>query len=283
MSEIKISVMNAPEHFTASLGRGKLAADFDGMPSRPCHQIQPVTGAYPTRYGLFLWYPMSAQPPHHQKASFHNTSLRLFAAIGCLVLAGCATQSDPQRLALTAPSETEFPLVGDRHLRSQYLNKVSSDPLGAYLAANDLVNRPHATGLASTALNYLGIKYRLGGNTPSQGFDCSGLVRYAAEQSLGLKLPRRSAEMARLGESIKRSELERGDLVFFNTLGKRFSHVGIYLGDGKFVHAPRTGSKVRVESMNISYWQKRYNGARRLAGLAADTQTAERITKVAAK
>jgi len=225
---------------------------------------------------------MSAQPPHHQKASLFNTPLRLFAAAGCLVLAGCATQSDPQRLSLSdTAAEAEFPLVGDRHLRSQYLTKVSSDPLGAYLAANDLVNRPQTTGLASTALNYLGINYRLGGNTPSQGFDCSGLVRYAAEKSLGLKLPRRSAEMARLGESIKRNELERGDLVFFNTLGKRFSHVGIYLGDGKFVHAPRTGAKVRVESMNISYWQKRYNGARRLAGLAAGTSTAERITKIA--
>lgn len=88
-----------------------------------------------------------------------------------------------------------------------------------------------------------------------------------AEKSLGLQLPRRSAEMARLGQSIKRNELQKGDLVFFNTSGKRNSHVGIYLGDNKFVHAPSTGSVVRVEDMTIAYWNKRYNGARRLASV----------------
>lgn len=158
-------------------------------------------------------------------------------------------------------------LIGDRSHRDQYLADVRSDPLGAYLSASDKMSRPqgHTRGLASTALSYLGIKYRFGGNSPAQGFDCSGLVRYAAEKSLGLKLPRRSSEMARLGQSVKRDELERGDLVFFNTRGHRFSHVGIYLGEGKFVHAPSTGSRVRVEDMNIGYWKKRYNGARRLA------------------
>ena len=228
---------------------------------------------------------MSAQPPHHQKASipsFFVPSLRLLTATACLVLVGCATQGDSQQMADLNEGENSF-LVGDRSLRSQYLAHVSSDPLGAYLAAADQVSRPHTRGLATTALTYLGINYRFGGNSPSQGFDCSGLVRYAAEKSLGLKLPRRSAEMARLGESIKRNDLERGDLVFFNTRGQRFSHVGIYVGDGKFVHAPSTGSKVRVEDMNIGYWQKRYNGARRLATKAIGTDTAENIRKVAAK
>src|SRR5690606_26993730 len=121
------------------------------------------------------------------------------------------------------------------------------------------------SALASTALSVLGIKYLYGGDTPDTGFDCSGLVTYAAEKSLGLKLPRTSADQAKLGQSIKRDELKTGDLVFFNTRGRRFSHVGIYLGDRKFVHAPRTGSVVRIESMDVSYWQKRYNGARRLA------------------
>jgi cell wall-associated NlpC family hydrolase len=111
----------------------------------------------------------------------------------------------------------------------------------------------------------LGIKYRFGGETPNTGFDCSGLVSYAAEKSLGLKLPRSSAEMAREGESVKTSELRKGDLVFFNTRGHRNSHVGIYLGNKQFVHAPRAGAVVRVESMDIAYWKKRYNGARRLA------------------
>ena len=192
-------------------------------------------------------------------------SLVSLAAVSLIILAGCATQSESYQLA--GPDEIDSPsfLLGNRGARSQYLADVRSDPLGAYLAARDRVSRPNTTGLATTALTYLGIKYRFGGNTPSQGFDCSGLVRYAAEKSLGLKLPRRSAEMARLGEAIKKAELERGDLVFFNTRGPRISHVGIYLGDGKFVHAPSTGSKVRVESMDIAYWKKRYNGARRLA------------------
>ena len=221
---------------------------------------------------------MSAQPPHDWNADLLKLAglrrLRLLTAAACVVLAGCATQESYQ---LAGPADTD-PLtsVGDRSLRSQYLANVRSDPLGAYLAAQQQVSRPQGTsshaqprGLASTALNYLGIKYRFGGDTPNSGFDCSGLVRYAAEKSLGLKLPRRSAEMARLGQSIKRNELERGDLVFFNTRGHRFSHVGIYLGEGKFVHAPSTGSKVRVESLNIGYWSKRYNGARRLAANGA--------------
>lgn len=198
-------------------------------------------------------------------------------AAACVVLAGCATQESYQ---LAGPDSLR---MVDRDLRSQYLANVRSDPLGAYLAAQDKVSRPAAPprNLASTALNYLGINYRFGGDTPSSGFDCSGLVRYAAEKSLGLKLPRRSAEMARLGESIKRNQLERGDLVFFNTRGQRFSHVGIYLGDNKFVHAPSTGSKVRVEDMTIGYWKKRYNGARRLAASPVQNKAGRGVQKVA--
>lgn len=229
---------------------------------------------------------MSAQPPHPDSLQAAGTTnfFRVLLAAACLVLAGCATQNDTQQLAGPGTGEPSF-LVNDRASRSHYLNHVSSDPLGAYLAATEKINRPQAHGLASTALTYLGIKYRFGGNSPSQGFDCSGLVRYAAEKSLGLKLPRSSSEMARLGESIKKSELERGDLVFFNTRGKRFSHVGIYLGDGKFVHAPSTGSKVRVEDMNIAYWKKRYNGARRLgAELASnDSPATEPRRRLASK
>jgi len=122
---------------------------------------------------------------------------------------------------------------------------------------------PDARELARAALTQLGIKYRYGGKAPSTGFDCSGLVVYAAEQSLGLKLPHHAASLAQLGLSVKRTELREGDLVFFNTRGRRFSHMGIYLGENRFVHAPRTGAVVRVERMT-AYWQKRYNGARRL-------------------
>lgn len=228
---------------------------------------------------------MSAQPPHYKSSrptQRAGASFRLLTAAASVILAGCATQGTEQTAGLDG-NEDRF-LVVDRSVRSQYLSNVSSDPLGAYLAAAEKMNRPsqQPRELASAALTYLGIKYRFGGDSPTQGFDCSGLVRYAAEKSLGLKLPRRSSEMARLGESIKRSELERGDLVFFNTRGQRFSHVGIYVGGGKFVHAPSSGSKVRVEDMNIGYWKKRYNGARRLATDFA-SNNAKTVKKVAAK
>ena len=114
------------------------------------------------------------------------------------------------------------------------------------------------------ALSLLGVNYRFGGNSPASGLDCSGLVRLVYSEVTGLILPRRSDEMSRVGGSIDKSELQPGDLVFFNTLRMPFSHVGIFIGNGQFVHSPSSGSTVRVENMNLSYWQSRFNGARRL-------------------
>ncbi|MGR4871732.1 C40 family peptidase [Variovorax sp. LARHSF232] len=118
--------------------------------------------------------------------------------------------------------------------------------------------------LVTGALGFLGVPYRRGGNTAETGLDCSGLVRAVYNQTLGLVLPRRAEEQAAATEKIDRSELKPGDLVFFNTMRRAFSHVGVYIGDGKFVHAPRTGASVRIEDMNGSYWQRRFNGARRV-------------------
>lgn len=191
--------------------------------------------------------------------SWLNTrSIAIFATLSLsTVLAGCATTQS------TTSS-----------LRNTYQAQATADPLGAYLAANEFgasyssgrgYDQPAGTrAMASTAMKHLGVKYKFGGDEPTTGFDCSGLVIYAAEKSLGLKLPRSSAEIARLGVPVDKRELKKGDLVFFNTLGQRFSHVGIYLGNDQFVHAPRAGSVVRVEDMNMAYWKKRYNGARRL-------------------
>lgn len=186
-----------------------------------------------------------------------------------VVLAGCATTN-----------KNEYASTSSTHmLRDNYLSRTTSDPLGAYLTSksNASYSQPEQINKSFTriALNMLGTKYRLGGGTPNTGFDCSGLVIYAAEKSLGLKLPRRAAEIAREGQAVKRTELKKGDLVFFNTLGSRNSHVGIYLGDQKFVHAPRSGAVVRVESMDIAYWRKRYNGARRLAAPRDTDQLAD--------
>ena len=113
-------------------------------------------------------------------------------------------------------------------------------------------------------LKLVGVRYRFGGNDEDSGLDCSGFVRLVFKNSLGTHLPRTAAEMSQLGQRIDTSQLKPGDLVFFNTMRRTFSHVGIYLGDNHFLHAPRTGAEVRVESMEDIYWIKRYNGARRV-------------------
>lgn len=118
--------------------------------------------------------------------------------------------------------------------------------------------------LVDQALSYLGIRYRFGGASPETGLDCSGLVLNVFRNAVGLDLPRTAREMAGLGDKIGRQDLKPGDLVFFNTMRRTFSHVGIYLGDGKFVHAPARGGKVRVENISDRYWTQRFNGARRL-------------------
>lgn len=124
--------------------------------------------------------------------------------------------------------------------------------------------------LVTTAMGFIGVPYRRGGNSAETGFDCSGLVRTIYEQAKGLVLPRRANEQAAATETIEKKDLQPGDLVFFNTMRRAFSHVGIYLGDGKFIHAPRSGAQVRVEDMRTSYWQRRFNGARRVALDEAD-------------
>jgi len=185
------------------------------------------------------------------------------ALVACALLAGCAGQPG-------GDAQADAGQALDGHY--------GDDPIGALLQRSPHTrtaarHRPadppdeaaaSAAPIADTALQMLGIRYRWGGDDPSTGFDCSGLVAYAAEQSLGLRLPRRADEIAQVGTSVKRSELQAGDLVFFNTMGRRYSHVGIYLGKNRFVHAPSSGGVVRVERMDMHYWAKRYNGARRL-------------------
>jgi cell wall-associated NlpC family hydrolase len=113
-------------------------------------------------------------------------------------------------------------------------------------------------------LKLVGVRYKLGGNTEETGLDCSGFVRMVFKDTVGSQLPRTAAEMSQLGQRIDASQLKPGDLVFFNTMRRAFSHVGIYLGDNTFMHAPRTGAEIRVENMDSDYWVKRYNGARRI-------------------
>ena len=113
-------------------------------------------------------------------------------------------------------------------------------------------------------LKLVGVRYRLGGSNEDSGLDCSGFVQLVFKDSIGAALPRTAREMSEVGQRIDSSQLKPGDLVFFNTMRRTFSHVGIYLGDNHFLHAPRSGAEVRVENMENSYWTQRYNGARRI-------------------
>jgi cell wall-associated NlpC family hydrolase len=115
---------------------------------------------------------------------------------------------------------------------------------------------------------YLDRPYQAGGQSAETGFDCSGFTRHVFGQVLGIDLPRSAEDQAQaplLQTVASRGGLQAGDLVFFNTQRKTFSHVGIYLGDGRFIHAPRSGAQVRIESMSATYWSRRYTGARRIA------------------
>ena len=127
--------------------------------------------------------------------------------------------------------------------------------------------------LVVDAMGFIGVPYRRGGSTADSGFDCSGFVRSVYQQSIGLLLPRKAEEQASATHHIAKSELKPGDLVFFNTMRRAFSHVGIYVGGGKFIHSPRPGGEVRVDNMGQSYWQQRFDGARRVLA-DASTQTA---------
>ncbi len=119
-------------------------------------------------------------------------------------------------------------------------------------------------GVVDRAMTYIGVPYRLGGNDPKVGFDCSGFVTYVYRNTLGMVLPRTARQLATVGVGIAREELQPGDLVFFNTRGSPNSHVGIYLGDSKFVHAPRTRTLVRIDSLDDPAYARRYDGARRI-------------------
>jgi len=182
------------------------------------------------------------------------------AAIGIAIACGATVSNgvladtvfkDPDaRIGARVESADAHP-EGKRGLLSSVMNSTSN----VASKAGDLV---------MNALGLIGVRYRFGGNSPESGLDCSGFVRYVFNDTFGFMLPRRSVEMSQVGTTVAVNELRPGDLVFFNTMRHTFSHVGIYIGDNKFVHAPSTGSKIRVDDMRASYWVTRYNGARRI-------------------
>jgi cell wall-associated NlpC family hydrolase len=152
-------------------------------------------------------------------------------------------------LLVSAPARADEPIVVPPPLQVSFVDRATA-------TAQDAIDQ---------AMDLLGIRYRRGGSTPEAGFDCSGFVSHVFREGLGMVLPRSSKEMSKSGEVVSRDELRPGDLVFFNTMRRAFSHVGIYLGDNQFVHAPRTGGRVRIEDLRDGYWMKRFNGARRIS------------------
>ncbi|MBG8729903.1 peptidoglycan endopeptidase [Neisseria meningitidis] len=123
----------------------------------------------------------------------------------------------------------------------------------------------NADELIGNAMGLLGIAYRYGGTSVSTGFDCSGFMQHIFKRAMGINLPRTSAEQARMGTPVARSELQPGDMVFFRTLGgSRISHVGLYIGNNRFIHAPRTGKNIEITSLSHKYWSGKYAFARRV-------------------
>ena len=171
-------------------------------------------------------------------------------------------------VAVSAPVEDDLDrMLKERGLINQITDQLSQQIANQFSGPLQTARSTFggkASELVIQAMGLLGVPYKRGGMSEEKGFDCSGFVRHMFEKSVGLVLPRRAEEQAKVTEEINRSELKPGDLVFFNTMKRTFSHVGIYVGDGKFIHAPRPGKAVRVDDMREAYWQKRFNGARRV-------------------
>ena len=158
-------------------------------------------------------------------------------------------------IAMAAPSDDMGSFLVDKGLLTQIGDQIGQVGHSVGEKASELV---------VNAMGFLGVPYRRGGNTLETGFDCSGFVRAMYQQTVGLILPRSADQQAAATQTIEKGELRPGDLVFFNTMRRAFSHVGIYIGDNKFIHSPRSGAEVRVEDMRLGYWQTRFNGARRV-------------------
>lgn len=161
-------------------------------------------------------------------------AIHLLLVLSLAVLAGCASapQSPPAQAPLPAP------------------------PAAATSSYND--------DLLFHAFTLVGTPYRWGGNSPEMGFDCSGLINYVFRETAGLSLPRTTAGLSQLPDKAPAKALRPGDLLLFATRGKQVDHAGIYVGDGRFLHAPSTGGRVRIDDLQASYWQRSFNSARRV-------------------
>lgn len=204
---------------------------------------------------------ISKQPDNGVSAAFGDffslRALALALAVSALVIPGLsiATNTDSIDPASLVAPPTPQPSVLERMEKN--LREVGERAKNA------------ASEISKTALGLIGVDYKFGGNSPDTGLDCSGFVRYVFQHATGISLPRSAREQAKVGKVVNKNQLEPGDLVFFNTRRFQFSHVGVYLGDNRFIHAPSRGGSVEVVRLDNAYWQKTFNGARRVIGAVA--------------
>ena len=175
----------------------------------------------------------------------------LYAVLFSSLLAGCGGYGS------SLPAPVEEPALARSPARS------GASPARPGLPVQRAA--PEQSEMLFQVLSSIGVDYKYGGNSHASGFDCSGLVAHVFREGYGVTLPRNTYGQSQAGSPVSPDELQPGDLVFYNTLDRPYSHVGIYLGDGRFIHAPKTGAAVRIESLKSNYWSKRWNGARRIS------------------
>lgn len=219
--------------------------------------------------------PVTKPTPLFPSARRAACALAVVLAAGFVTTGHAAPESSPAAAPTSPAADSVTSLLIERGL------------LPASSAAVVQSVRDKASDLVMSAMNFLGVPYRRGGTSEQDGFDCSGFTRHIFELSIGRVLPRRADEQAKTPDlsKVAREELKPGDLVFFNTMRRTFSHVGIYLGENKFIHAPRPGGEVRIEDMREAYWAKRFTGARRapeMDGLEATLQQGLKQIRAAA-
>lgn len=189
---------------------------------------------------------------------------------GFVFLMISASWADPDPLAQLIK---EKQLDQQDSLIFQRMANESYRSTGESSSSSRAISKSDADELLSNAMGLLGVAYRFGGTSPTTGMDCSGFMQYIFRKTFAINLPRTSAEQAQMGTYVPRAELQKGDLVFFRTAGNRISHVGMYIGNNRFIHAPRTGKSIEITSLSNSYWNSKYATARRVKRHNADRFT----------
>lgn len=211
---------------------------------------------------------------------FKNLNSTLRIAL-CLMLLGSANQvaaepDDPlnQLLRQRQQQSSPTPQRDEEGLNRLIQNSANNNPSSsrfniappsntAAISSAPANSKSDADRLISNAMGFIGVAYRFGGTTP-RGFDCSGFMQYVFQKAFAVNLPRTAAQQATAGVQVSRANLQAGDMVFFRTSGRRISHVGMYVGNGRFIHAPRTGKRIEITNLNSKYWSARYATARRV-------------------